>query len=168
MGTVWPAGVGNVTPGLRVFDGSVSSGNRGCCRLVSNIRSRRDRAATVAKRRGSIIVRCERGGSPPNGHPVDPTRALRRVERFPAGGRTRGRHAREPRLKHHPELPVERFPIGEDGLGDQFGVDDATGLLRVEVVGGEEITPAFGWCVPVDQHGVVVAINSGRQFAVGG
>jgi len=83
-------------------------------------------------------------------------------------GRNRCCHIRRRKPMSEPGLRVERFPIGEDGLGDEFGVDHAAGLLRMKVVGSEQVAPAFCWCVPVNQHGVVVALNSGCQFAVGG
>ena len=95
MGTVRAAGVGNVTSELQDFDVSVSQGNLACCRRVSSTPSRRDRAAAVARRRGSVSVRYGSGGTPPpNGHAFDPTRGLRRVERVFASVENRWKQVR--------------------------------------------------------------------------
>ena len=168
MGTVRAAGVGDVTPGLRVVDVSISPGNRACCRYVSRSRSRRDRAAAVAKRRGSVIVRYGSGGTPPQTVTRLTLRARRRSWGSFCRRVDRCRLVRRRKERGSSELPVERLPIGEDSLGNQFGIDDAAGLLRVEVVGSKQVAPTLGGCVPVDQHGVVIAVNSGCQFTVGG
>ena len=136
----------------------------GCFRIQVDTRQSRGRRQTPRLHHCPLW---ERRHSPPNGHVIDPTPRqrswggfCRRVDRC--------RLARRRKERASSGLPVERLPIGEDSFGNQFGIDDAAGLLRVEVVGSEQVAPTLGRCVPVDQHGVVIAFNSSCQFTVGG